>query len=176
MTILYTHPACAGHDMGPGHPERPARLEAVARALSGPEYPAPADWAFADDEEIVQLEARPSNPYSVNLWGVRFGPHYYVSSSSGADWVTMLADEPSVRLRVAGRVYPLSASAVTDATELEAVLAAYVAKYDVDPNEDFPPSVAVFRLGPRWAALQTMSRTLSVRTHTSVSEVCGETH
>ena len=118
-------------------------------SLSGPEHPAPADWTFADDEEVVQLEARPSNPYSVNLWGVRVGPHYYVSSSSGADWVTMVANDPSVRLRIAGRVYPLTASAVTDAAELDAVLAAYVAKYDVDPNEDFPPNVAVFRLGPR---------------------------
>ena len=118
-------------------------------ALSGPEHPVPDQWAFADDEEVVQLEARPSDPYSVNLWGVRAGPHYYVSSSSGADWVAMVADEPRVRLRIAGRIYPLSATTVTDPAELDAVLAAYVAKYDVDPNDDFPASVAVFRLAPR---------------------------
>jgi acetoin utilization deacetylase AcuC-like enzyme len=34
-TRLYTHPACLGHDMGPGHPERPARLQAVLAALEG---------------------------------------------------------------------------------------------------------------------------------------------
>jgi acetoin utilization deacetylase AcuC-like enzyme len=30
---LYTHPACLGHDPGPGHPESPARLQAVLEAL-----------------------------------------------------------------------------------------------------------------------------------------------
>jgi acetoin utilization deacetylase AcuC-like enzyme len=37
-TLLYTHPACLGHDTGPGHPERPARLQAVLAALDGPEF------------------------------------------------------------------------------------------------------------------------------------------
>ena len=32
-TILYSHPACAAHDTGPGHPERPSRLAAVLEAL-----------------------------------------------------------------------------------------------------------------------------------------------
>lgn len=34
-TLILTHPACLGHDPGPGHPERPARLSAVLRALDG---------------------------------------------------------------------------------------------------------------------------------------------
>ena len=55
----------------------------------------------------------------------------------------------AARLRITGRVYPLTASAVTEPTELDAVLVAYVAKYDVDPAEDFPPDAAVFRLEPR---------------------------
>ena len=32
-TALFTHPACLGHDNGPGHPERPDRLRVVLRAL-----------------------------------------------------------------------------------------------------------------------------------------------
>jgi acetoin utilization deacetylase AcuC-like enzyme len=32
---IYTHPACLGHDTGPGHVERPQRLEAVVAALRG---------------------------------------------------------------------------------------------------------------------------------------------
>lgn len=31
---LFTHPDCARHDMGPGHPEQPARLSAVMDALA----------------------------------------------------------------------------------------------------------------------------------------------
>ncbi|TWT05663.1 histone deacetylase family protein [Reyranella sp. CPCC 100927] len=39
-TLLYTHPACLAHDTGPGHPERPARLQAVLAALDDPEFAA----------------------------------------------------------------------------------------------------------------------------------------
>jgi acetoin utilization deacetylase AcuC-like enzyme len=39
-TYLFTHPACLGHDPGEGHPERPARLASVLKALSGPEFAA----------------------------------------------------------------------------------------------------------------------------------------
>lgn len=37
-TYLFTHPSCLAHDTGPGHPERPERLESVLKALSGPEF------------------------------------------------------------------------------------------------------------------------------------------
>jgi len=40
MLRLYTHPACLGHDNGPGHPESPARLAAVLRALDHDRYAA----------------------------------------------------------------------------------------------------------------------------------------
>ena len=33
MTIVFSHPACMEHNMGEGHPERPARLNAVEQAL-----------------------------------------------------------------------------------------------------------------------------------------------
>jgi acetoin utilization deacetylase AcuC-like enzyme len=34
-TLLYHHPVFAKHDTGPGHPENPARIEAVMQALKG---------------------------------------------------------------------------------------------------------------------------------------------
>ncbi len=39
-TLLYTHPVCARHDTGPGHPERPERLRAVLQALEDPAFDA----------------------------------------------------------------------------------------------------------------------------------------
>jgi len=39
-TALVTHPACVGHDPGPGHPESPARLTAVLAALEAEEFAA----------------------------------------------------------------------------------------------------------------------------------------
>jgi len=44
-TLIYTHKACLGHIPGPGHPEAPARLEAVLQALRVPEF---ADLAWRD--------------------------------------------------------------------------------------------------------------------------------
>ncbi|GAB3781757.1 histone deacetylase family protein [Dyella agri] len=40
MLRLYTHSACLQHDNGPGHPESPARLAAVLRALDHDRYAA----------------------------------------------------------------------------------------------------------------------------------------
>jgi acetoin utilization deacetylase AcuC-like enzyme len=37
-TLLYTHPACLGHDPGNYHPESAARLRAVLDALDNPEF------------------------------------------------------------------------------------------------------------------------------------------
>lgn len=37
-TLLVTHPDCAGHDPGQGHPEAPARLAAVMAGLAEPEF------------------------------------------------------------------------------------------------------------------------------------------
>lgn len=45
--LLYTHPACLEHDPGPGHPECPARLEAVLHAVRAA-FPA-LDWRQAPE-------------------------------------------------------------------------------------------------------------------------------
>ena len=37
-TLLVSHPSCAQHDMGYGHPEQPARLAAILKALDDPEF------------------------------------------------------------------------------------------------------------------------------------------
>jgi acetoin utilization deacetylase AcuC-like enzyme len=45
-TLLITHPACLDHLTPPGHPERPDRLRAIARALDGEQF-----------RELVRVEA-----------------------------------------------------------------------------------------------------------------------
>ena len=37
-TVLFSHPACLEHDMGPMHPERPDRLRAIMQALEAEEF------------------------------------------------------------------------------------------------------------------------------------------
>ena len=46
MTLIFEHPICLEHDMGPGHPERPDRLRAIQAALAEPEFAA-LEWRQA---------------------------------------------------------------------------------------------------------------------------------
>ena len=39
-TLLFSHPAALGHDMGYGHPERPERYRAIVKALDDPRFAA----------------------------------------------------------------------------------------------------------------------------------------
>ena len=60
-TQVYSHTACAGHDPGPFHGMGPARLQAVASALSGPGF-GPLAWETAGPipREILELVHLPA--------------------------------------------------------------------------------------------------------------------
>ena len=47
-------------------------------ALDGTVTPAPDDWSFSDDVGTIQLETRPTEPYSVNLWVVALDDALFV--------------------------------------------------------------------------------------------------
>ncbi len=111
----------------------------------------PADWSFADEEKTVQLETRPSAPYSVNLWGVSIGDRFYLASGSGgeANWVDHIAKDPNVRLRVGGTIYELRAIRVSNETHSERFLEALKRKYDWEPSVRERDEAWLFRLDPR---------------------------
>ena len=52
---LFTHPACLGHDTGPGHPERPERLRRVLQALEHPDF-VPLLREEAPEATVEQLQ------------------------------------------------------------------------------------------------------------------------
>jgi len=54
-TLIFTHEACFGHDMGPLHPESPARLKAVLSALETEEFSG-LEWRSAPRATREQLE------------------------------------------------------------------------------------------------------------------------
>src|SRR5258706_7793055 len=88
-TWLFTHPACLAHEMGPHHPESPARLRAILAALEAAEFAplvrheAPAatvdSLAFVHDRGFVEavLAAIPKAGI------VALDPDTSVSSGSG---------------------------------------------------------------------------------------------
>ena len=107
--------------------------------LSGQTAEPPAQWNAVP--ETIQLEVRPDDPYSVNLWSVSIGPHLYVATDpDGSTWNTLVQADAHVRARIAGTVYPLRAVVVQDADERERVTVAYLRKYGDEPGDsEFAP-------------------------------------
>ncbi len=52
--LVFTHPACLGHDPGPGHPESPERLRGVLDALHEA-FPGQLDWREAPPAKLGEL-------------------------------------------------------------------------------------------------------------------------
>jgi hypothetical protein len=121
------------------------------RALSGTVKPPPADWSFTDSVEVVQLETRPDDPYSVNVWGVAARGAFYVASGRGESsaWAKHISEDPRVRLRVNEDLYELRAVRTDDPSEREAFLEAAHRKYDFEVNEEQQAKGILFRLVPR---------------------------
>ena len=120
--------------------------------LSGSVAPsAPADWSSSDSVKNVQLETRPSDPYSVNIWGVGIGNSFYVASGRGDEnsWAQYVIDDPNVRLRVGETVYELRAVRVQDDESREAFLNGVARKYDWEPDGEEAENAWLFRLDPR---------------------------
>lgn len=118
--------------------------------LSGPVEAPPADWGFSDEISTIQLETRPSDPYSINIWAVGIGDRLYVHAGANRSrWVENLIADPLVRVRVAGKLHPLVATRVEDPAEFAAFADAYEKKYGVRPRNENVSEVYLYRLDAR---------------------------
>jgi hypothetical protein len=119
-------------------------------ALSGSLVAAPEDWSTLSADDTVQVEFSPADPYSINIWGVGIGRDLYIATGDGGTrWTPMAEADPRVRARVGGALFELQAVAVTDAAERARVIAAYVRKYDVDPDDSWVHDGRIYRLDRR---------------------------
>ena len=66
-TAFYTHHDCRGHDMGPGHPECPARLDAIEDHLIASGLQGALDWREAPMVESSDLGNAHSGGYVAEL-------------------------------------------------------------------------------------------------------------
>ena len=96
------------------------------------------DWRQTHDVEFVQIETRPNDPYSVQVYGVGSERGFYIASqgwrgmmgsTDRARWVEHLAEDPRLRLRIGRMIYPLSATRIEAASEIEFVRALFREKY-----------------------------------------------
>ena len=116
-------------------------------ALEGAVVPAPADWSFTDEIEVVQLETNPSEPYSVNIWVIAVDGSLYVHSGTNhATWIENMETDPRVRLQVEDSIYELVASRVQTQAEFDRFITTYVKKYENPPRNPLIGDVYLYRL------------------------------
>ncbi len=119
-------------------------------ALEGQAVATPDDWSFTDAAKTVQLETRPTDPYSVNIWVIALGDHLYVHAGANRSrWVEHMEADPSVRLRVDDAIYELAAARVEGQAEFDRFSDAYEKKYGRRPRNENVAEAYLFRLGRR---------------------------
>ena len=119
-------------------------------ALEGSTVAIPDSWAFTDDVKTVQLETRPVDPYSVNIWVIAIGENLYVhAGASRSTWVENMEADPNVRLRVDDSIYELVASRVDGQEEFDGFSDAYEQMYGRRPRNENVAEAYLFRLGAR---------------------------
>ena len=119
-------------------------------ALEGETVVVPPSWSFTDAVSTVQLETRPADPYSVNIWATAVGDSLYVhAGASRSTWVEHIEADPNVRLRVDDSIYELAAARVVAQEEFDRFSDAYEKKYDRRPRNENAAEVYLFRLRPR---------------------------
>jgi acetoin utilization deacetylase AcuC-like enzyme len=103
-TAFLTHEICAGHEMGPGHPERPERLHAVWEALGAAEFDdlQRHDAPLAGREQIERVhpaayveaieEAAPSEGYARLDPDTLMSPASFEAAMRAAGAVTAATD------------------------------------------------------------------------------------
>lgn len=119
-------------------------------ALQGETVATPDSWSFTDAVSTVQLETRPADPYSVNIWVIALDEDLYVHAGANrAAWVGNIEADPRVRLGVNESVYELTASRVEGQDEFDRFSDAYERKYDRRPRNESVSEAYLFRLSPR---------------------------
>ena len=86
--------------------------------LSGEEASASSWSEVVSESGPLDLETRPDDPYSVRINFVFRDGDVYIDPAEGRQWYEYLLANPSVRVRIDGRVYRARAVPVTDQAEL----------------------------------------------------------
>ena len=117
----------------------------------------PGDWSFSDSQTTIQLEVRPADPYSVNVWCIATNGSLYVAAGEASRrWARALIDDARARVRIGAGLYEVMAVRVTAVAEIQRYLDALSKKYpvsdahlsDFQTDSDEPPSAVLFRLDP----------------------------
>jgi len=99
-------------------------------ALAGQPTESPASWVDVASAEIIQLETKGDEAYSVNLWVIGKQDWMYVYAGDNyPTWAEHLESNPTARLEAEGKLYGVQATRVTDQAEFEKFAKDWEAKY-----------------------------------------------
>jgi hypothetical protein len=119
-------------------------------ALDGSTAATPDSWSFTDEVDTVQLETRPTDPYSVNVWVIALGDNLYVHAGDNrTKWVENMEADPNVRLRIGDSIYEFVGVRVEDQEEFDRLSDAYEQKYGRRPGNENVAEAYLFRLSAR---------------------------
>ena len=119
-------------------------------ALTGRVALPPADWSAIGKHEVIRLETKPAEPYSVKLWIVERGAALYVHAGANRTaWVAHMEADSNVKVLMGEALYELSADRVTRQDEFDAFANDYEAKYGTRPRNENVSEAYVYRLRPR---------------------------
>ncbi len=127
----YTHYIVCPCEVIPGGP------------LSGPVIDDPVDdWSIANDRAQVplcQVEVPGTYTYSINVNCMAYGGQLYVSCSACANkvWSGIALERPQMRIRMAGKVYPVTFTRIEDPALKDEVWRARLEKIDA-PDKNAP--------------------------------------
>jgi hypothetical protein len=77
-----------------------------------------SDWSFVDTR-FIEVETHPSDPYSVELNYIVRDGNLYIDPAEGRSWLDYIRENPNLRIRFSGRVYPVTAELIGKPGELE---------------------------------------------------------
>ena len=116
--------------------------------LEGSTTATPDEWSFSNRVNTVQLETRPDDPYSINIWVVEMGQYLYIHAGTNRSrWVGNLEANAEVRVRIEDKLYNLRASRVEGQEEFSRFSDAYQRKYGRRPRNENVAEAYLFRLG-----------------------------
>lgn len=116
-------------------------------ALNGTSATPPEDWAWTDEVSTIQLETRPEDPYSVNIWAVGIDQKLYVHAGANrSTWVENMQVDSSVRVLINEELYELEAFRVEDQAEFDVFAIAYETKYGSRPRNENVDEAYLFYL------------------------------
>jgi len=114
------------------------------------------DWSFADQHRVLAVETRPAAPHSVTTLCVVYEGDLYVPALGGSKktWTQYAVADPRARVKIGGRVYPVTLERVTDAAHLQRLIVAVLEKsnFRSGPDSAPPEDVWIFKVESRPAS------------------------